>query len=191
MVNVSKGLIFKTTTLHLGVIPEVILNLFCVVFLGIKTRTRICLLLPSFGQKKDVCLVQWCTHTSQIHRCWPFIKHRNTHYCILHTVRLEFWRLIFSTKTLFCDIKINSTSFEQENSAVWKYPSTDSCITERDVQKHKNRGIIKIHCTTTKEYKCESAAHVPPPNQKKIRWIWSISIYWFTFLWKPRDSATR
>lgn len=67
MVIVSKGLTFKTTTLHLGVIPEVILNLFCVVFLGIKTRTRICLLLPSFGQKKDVCLVQWCTHTRLKH----------------------------------------------------------------------------------------------------------------------------
>ncbi len=97
------------------------------------------------------------THT-HTHRCWPFISYRSNTELLVGDIIAYFilcaWiTLSFDfTKTLFCDIKINSNSFEQENGAVLKYVSTETCITERDVQKHKNRVLTYIqHRTITKD----------------------------------------
>ncbi len=76
MVNVSKGLTFKTTILHLGVIPEVILNLFCVVFGNKDSDTD--LFAIAFIWPKERCESRSviCTHT---HTHVP-----NTHLLALH-----------------------------------------------------------------------------------------------------------
>lgn len=82
----------------------------------IKTRTRISLLLPSFGIKKRVSRsLSWSVHThvSHDHTAVPSeaskllhqllrsrIAHK-WHYCILHTVRLGYFEFFFSSQKHF------------------------------------------------------------------------------------------
>ncbi len=164
MVNFCKGLTLKTTILHLHVFPEVISFMFCVfekqtVFVNKDSDTDLFAIAFIWTKERCVCRSVGWSHThTHTHHCWPFISYRSNTELLVGDIIAYFilcaWiTLSFDfTKTLFCDIKINSNSFEQENGAVLKYVSTETCITERDVQKHKNRVLTYIqHRTITKD----------------------------------------